>query len=245
MQKPTLPKGWNQVNLEQFIELRSLQGEDGLFNHNIDILCILTDSYPEHFDDVELHEVGEWFKDLQWLYSEPSKKHVTQVGKFHLKSMNDLTLGEFIDLEYYFTQDYIKNMPNICALLYRIPEIVEDDVVVKWESTNFKASSRAHYFLDQPITKLYGILTEYIKFRDQFISKHSNLMTEDIEDDLSDMDDPDERKEAEKQKASNKWGWEQLIWSMCNGDLTKYDQVIQMKLILVFNFLAMRKELDI
>jgi len=222
-----------------------LQPDDGLFNHNIDILCTLTDSYPEDFDDAELHEVAEWFKDLQWLYSEPSKLHSDCVGKFHLKPMNELTLGEFIDLEYYFTQDYIKNLPSICALLYRIPEIIEDGVVAKWETTNFKVSARAHYFLEQPITKLYGILTEYIKFRDQFISSHSNLMTEDVEDDLTDIDDPEERKEAEKQKASNKWGWEQLIWSMCNGDLTKYDQVINMKLILVFNFLAMRKELEI
>ena len=245
MQKPTLPKGWHQVNLEQFIELRSLQPDDGLFNHNIDIICTLTDSYPEDFDDAELHEVSEWFKDLQWLYSEPNKNHSDRVGKFHLKAMNELTLGEFIDLEYYFTQDYIKNLPNICAILYRIPEIIEDDMVAKWETANFKVSSRAHNFLEQPITKMYGILTEYIKFRDQFISSHSNLMTEDVEDDLTDIDDPEERKEAEKQKASNKWGWEQLIWSMCNGDLTKYDQVINMKLILVFNFLAMRKELDI
>jgi hypothetical protein len=245
MQKPTLPKGWNQVSLEQFIELRQLQAEDGMFNHNIDVLCVLTDSYPEDFDDAELHEVGEWFKDLQWLYSEPSKNYVDRVGKFHLKPMNDLTLGEFIDLEYYFSNDYIKYLPNICALLYRIPSRMEDNAVIQWESTEFKTADRAHYFLEQPITKMYGILTEYIKFRDQFITKHSNLMTEDIEDDLSDIDDPDERKEAEKQKASNKWGWEQLIWSMCNGDLTKYDQVINMKLILVFNFLAMRKELDI
>lgn len=245
MQKPTLPKGWNQVSLEQFIELRQLKAEDGLFNHNIDVLCVLTDSYPDDFDDAELHEVGEWFKDLQWLYSEPSKNHVSRVGKFHLKPMNELTLGEFIDLEYYFSNNYIEYLPNICALLYRIPNKVEDDTVIEWESTNFKTSSRTHYFLEQPITKLYGILTEYIKFRDQFITKHSNLMTEDIEEDLSEIDDPEERKEVEKQKASNKWGWEQLIWSMCNGDLTKYDQVINMKLILVFNFLAMRKELDI
>ena len=245
MQKPTLPKAWHQVNLEQFIELRQLKAEDGLFNHNIDVLCVLTDSYPDDFDDAELHEVGEWFKDLQWLYLEPSKNYVDRVGKFHLKPMNELTLGEFIDLEYYFSNDYIKFLPNICALLYRIPSRMEDNSVIEWESTEFKTTSRAHYFLEQPITKMYGILTEYIKFRDQFITKHSNLMTEDIEDDLSDIDDPEERKEAEKQKASNKWGWEQLIWSMCNGDLTKYDQVINMKLILVFNFLAMRKELDI
>jgi hypothetical protein len=32
---------------------------------------------------------------------------------------------------------------------------------------------------------------------------------------------------------------------VCNGDITKYDQVIGMKLVLVFNFLAMRKELEI
>lgn len=231
--------------MNQFIELRSLNSDDGLFNHNIDVLCIVTDSHPNFFDDVDMHDVHEWSKDLKWLHSEPSKLYSDRVGKFHLKPMNELTLGEFIDLEYYFTQDYIKNLPNICALLYRIPEIVEDGVVVKWETTNFKASARAHYFLEQPITKVYGILTEYIKFRDQFISSHSNLMTEDIDDDLSDIDDPEERKEAEKQKASNKWGWEQLIWSMCNGDLTKYEQVIQMKLILVFNFIAMRRELEI
>lgn len=245
MQKPTLPNNWGDITLNQFIELRSLNSDDGLFNHNIDVLCVVTDSHPEAFDDVSMHDVSQWSQDLKWLYSEPSKNYVTQVGKFHLKPMNDLTLGEFIDLEYYFTQDYIKNLPNICALLYRIPEIVEDGVVAKWETTNFKASSRAHYFLEQPITKVYGILTEYIKFRDQFINSHSNLMTEDIEDDLSDIDDPEERKEAEKKKAFNKWGWEQLIWSMCNGDLTKYEQVIQMKLILVFNFIAMRRELEI
>lgn len=245
MLKPTLPSNWSQITLNQFIELRSLNSDDGLFNHNTDVLCIVTDSHPDFFDDVDMHDVHEWSKELKWLYSEPSKLYSNRLGKFHLKPMNELTLGEFIDLEYYFTQDYIKNLPNICALLYRIPDRIEDDTVVKWEETNFKVEARAHYFLEQPITKVYGILTEYIKFRDQFISSHSNLMTEDIEDDLSDIDDPEERKEAEKQKASNKWGWEQLIWSMTNGDLTKYEQVINMKLILVFNFIAMRRELDI
>lgn len=245
MLKPTLQKGWNQVSLEQFVELRQLSTEYGAFNHNIDILCTLTDSHPDDFDDLDITEMAEWFKDLQWLYSEPSKNYVNQIGKFHLKPMVDLTLGEFIDLEYYFNADYIKHLPNICALLYRIPEIVEDGVVAKWESTQFKSSSRTHYFLDQPITKIYGVLAEYIKFRDNFIDQHKNIMTEKIDDDLADIEDPEEKREAEKEKASQKWGWEQLIWSMCNGDLTKYQAIIDMKLVLVFNFIAMRKELDI
>ena len=245
MPKPTLPKRWNQVSLEQFIELRQLKGDDGVFNHNIDIICALTDSLPEDFDDLDITEVTEIFKDLQWLYTEPSKLYTDRIGKFYLKPMNDLTLGEFIDLEYYFTIDYIQYLPNICALLYRIPSVVEDNVVSKWESNDFKTSSRVHYFLDQPITKMYGVLTEYIKFRDNFITSHQMMLVEQVEDDLEDITDPEERKEAEKEKASQKWGWEQLIWSVCNGDLTKYDQVIGMKLVLVFNFLAMRKELEI
>lgn len=245
MLNQTLPKGWNQVTLEQFIELRQLKAEDGIFNHNIDVLCALTDSLPEDFDTLDIAEVADIFKELQWLYTEPSKLYGNRVGKFHLKPMNDLTLGEFIDLEYYFTTDYIQYFPNICALLYRIPELMEDGVVSKWETTDFKTSSRVHYFLYQPITKVYGVLTDYIKFRDSFISSHKNLMSEQVGEDLNDITDPEEKKEAEREKSSQKWGWEQLIWSMCNGDLTKYDQVINMKLVLVFNFLAMRKELDI
>jgi hypothetical protein len=254
MQKPILPKGWSQVNLEQFIELRQLKADDGAFNHNIDILCILTDSYPDDFDDVEIKDIGEWFKDLQWLYTEPSKrasqtitrtKIDASIEEMYLKPMNELTLGEFIDLEYYFTSDYITNLPKICAILYQVPSAFEDDQPIFEGKSIAKASQLAHRFLDQPITSVYGVLTEYIKFRDQFINQHHNLMSEDMDDDISEIEDPEEKKEAEKQKASNKWGWEQLIWSMCNGDITKYDEVIKMKLVLIFNFLAMRKELDI
>lgn len=254
MQRPTLPKAWSQITLEQFIELRQLKADDGAFNHNIDILCILTDSFPEDFDDVEIDELSEWLKELQWLYTEPSKRAsqiITRttidasMEEMYLKPMNELTLGEFIDLEYYFTSDYIVNLPKICAILYQVPSTFIDDQPVFKGANIAKASQLAHRFLDQPITSVYGVLTEYIKFRDQFINQHHNLMNEDIEDDLEDIDDPEERKEAEKKKSSNKWGWEQMIWSMCNGDITKYDEVINMKLVLIFNFLAMRKELEI
>jgi|694.fasta_scaffold42801_6 hypothetical protein len=254
MQKPTLPKGWNQVSLEQFIELRKLKGEDGAFNHKIDIMCILTDTYADDWDDVEILELNEWLKDLKWLYTEPSKRASQTIARtkidasmeeMYLKPMNELTLGEFIDLEYYFTNDYIDNLPKICAILYQVPSTFIDDQPIFKGVNIAKASQLAHRFLDQPITSVYGVLTDYIKFRDQFINKHHNLMNEDMDDDLEDIDDPEERKEAEKKKSSNKWGWEQMIWSMCNGDITKYDDVINMKLVLIFNFLAMRKELDI
>jgi hypothetical protein len=245
MQKPILPKGWNQITLEQFIELRQLKGEDGVFNHNIDIMCILTDTYSDDWDDVEILDLNEWLKELKWLFTEPSKRASSTVDDMYLKPMNELTLGEFIDLEYYFTNDYIANLPKICAVLYQRPSLFVDNQPIFNGRSIAKPSQLAYLFMDKPITSVYGVLTEYIKFRDQFINQHHNLMNEDIEDDLEDIDDPEERKEAEKKKSSNKWGWEQMIWSMCNGDITKYDDVINMKLVLIFNFLAMRKQLEI
>lgn len=245
MQKPMLPKGWNQITVEQFIDLRQLKTDDGVFNHNIDIMCILTDTYSEEWDDVEILELNDWIKELKWLFTEPSKKSSKIINEMYLKPMNELTLGEFIDLEYYFTNDYISNIPKICAVLYQIPSSFINNEPIFPLKGIAKPSQLAYIFLELPITSVYGVLTEYIKFREQFMTQHNNLISEDIDDDIDDIDDPEEKKESEKQKSLNKWGWEQLIWSMCNGDLTKYDQVINMKLVLVFNFLAMRKELDI
>ena len=69
-------------------------------------------------------------------------------------------------------------------------------------------------------------------------------MTESFEDDEV-IDDPEELKEQEQEKKASKWGWEQLIWTMCDGDLSKFDAITDTKLVLIFNFLAMRKELEI
>jgi hypothetical protein len=71
-------------------------------------------------------------------------------------------------------------------------------------------------------------------------------MTESYEDDFE-TDEPldiEEQKELEEEKKSQKWAWEQLIWNLCNEDLTKFNAVCDLPLILVFNFLGMRKELN-
>jgi protease II len=72
-------------------------------------------------------------------------------------------------------------------------------------------------------------------------------MTESYEDDFeidSNMDAED-LKAVEEEKKQQKWGWEQLIWHLCNEDLTKFHAVCDLPLILVFNFLGMRKELNV
>jgi len=238
-----LPKQWSQVTIEQFIEIRSLNIEDGTLQYNTDVLSILSDLPIEDFDDIELDELQELTKQLAWMTSEPSKRYQHQLDELKLKPFVDITLGEFITLEGFVTDDYIKNLRNICAILYRKTSIDEWGNVIT-EPYKFKSSERAHLFDDYPITSVFGLIPEYLQFRQNFLDSHSNLMTESFEDD-EESTDPEERKEQEEEKKSSKWGWEQLIWSMCNGDLSKFEAITDTKLILIFNFLAMRKELEI
>jgi len=207
------------------------------------VLSILSDLPIEEFDEIELDELQELTKQLAWMTSEPSKRYQHQLDELKLKPFVDITLGEFITLEAFVTDDYIKNLRNICAILYRKTSTDEWGNVIT-EPYKFKSTERVHLFNDYPITSVFGLIPEYLQFRQSFLDSHANLMTESFEDDEV-IDDPEELKEKEQEKKASKWGWEQLIWMMCDGDLSKFDAITDTKLVLIFNFLAMRKELEI
>ena len=115
------------------------------------------------------------------------------------------------------------------------------------EPYNYHSSDRLDWFMDFPITDVFGLLPEYIKFREGFIDQYKNLMDESYEDDFEPTEqmDAEEMKAIEEEKKQKKWAWEQLIWHLCNEDLTRFHAVCELPLILVFNFLGMKKELNV
>jgi hypothetical protein len=246
MLKNKLPKAWNQITIESFIELRTLSDEDGVFNYQIDVLCTLLDCYPEDLDDITIEELEGLLIEVKFIKGEPHKNYKNEIGIYQLKPFNKITLGEFISLESYFSDNYIEKLPNIVAILYRRVRVNEwgDNVL---ESYNYHSNDRLNWFLDFPITDVYGLLPEYIKFREDIIDQYKNLMSESYEDDFEPYEnmDSEEQKELEEEKKQKKWAWEQLIWSLCNEDLTKFHAVCELPLILVFNFLGMKKELSV
>jgi hypothetical protein len=246
MLKNKLPKAWNQITIESFIELRTLSDEDGVFNYQIDVLCTLLDCYPEDLDDITIEELEDLLMEVKFIRGEPHKNYKKEIGVYKLKPFNKITLGEFISLESYFSDNYIEKLLNIVAILYRRVRVNEwgDNVL---ESYNYHSNDRLDWFLDFPITDVYGLLPEYIKFREDIIDQYKNLMSESYEDDFETDStlDAEEQKEFEEEKKQKKWAWEQLIWSLCNEDLTKFHAVCELPLILVFNFLGMKKELSV
>jgi hypothetical protein len=246
MLKNKLPKAWNQITIESFIELRTLSQDEGVFNYQIDVLCTLLDCYPEDLDHLAIEELDELLIEVKFIRDEPPKNYNKKIGNFTLKPFNKITLGEFISLEAYFSDNYIEKLLNIIAILYRRVRVNEwDDEIL--EPYNFNSNDRLDWFLDFPITEVYGLLPEYIKFREGIIDQYKNLMIESYEDDFEvDQNmDAEDLKTVEEEKKQKKWAWEQLIWHLCNEDLTKFNAVCELPLILVFNFLGMKKELNV
>ncbi len=118
-----VPKGWHEVKLYQFKELRELKDSEGFFNTQLETLAILLDVPSDELEELSLDEIGELFKSVKWVLSEPKKAHANEViidgDTYILKPFKKLTLDEFIDLNYFLTNDYLKHISHIVSVFYR------------------------------------------------------------------------------------------------------------------------------
>ena len=252
-----LPNSWHDVKLYQFKELRALKEAGGFFNIQLETLAILADVSTDEIEELTLEEIGELFKSVKWVLNEPKKGLFNELflgGYFYtLQPFKKLTLDEFIDLEYFLQNDYLVHISHIVSVFWR------RSTLDQWENVHFEPYifspfDRHDLFDDVEITKVYGILNEYLKYRENFMQKYAALFNSDDEPDeekLSpkDFDSIEEYKDElraqEESKKARKWGWEALIYDLCEGDFTKIKAVGELPLILVFNMLAMRKEMGL
>jgi hypothetical protein len=79
--------------VEQFLEIRSLSSENGIFNYQIDVLSALTDSDISEFEELDIDELSELTSQIKWIQSDPSRRYKNKLDKYVLKPFSKLTLG--------------------------------------------------------------------------------------------------------------------------------------------------------
>jgi len=214
-----------------------------MFNYQIDVLSALTDSNISDFEELDIDELTVLTEQIKWINSEPSKRYKNKLDKYVLKPFTKISLGEFIDLEHYFSNNYLDHFCHILALLYRrtSKNVYGDDII---EPYNYSPSDRLDWYLDYKITDVYGLIPEYIKFRENFTNTYTNLLVDVVPDDEV-LDDADEIKEQKREQEKQKFAWESTIMALCNDDLSKFNSILDMSVVLVFNILGMKKTLDV
>jgi len=213
-----------------------------MFNYQIDVLSALTDSDISKFEELDIDELSVLTEQIKWLQSEPSKRYKNKLDKYVLKPYSKLSLGEFIDLEHYFSNNYLEHFCHILALLYRrtSKNVYGDDIIEPYE---YSPRDRLDWYLDYPITDVYGLIPEYLKYRENFTNTYTNLLVDVVPDDEV-LDDAEEIKEQKREQEKQKFAWESTIMALCNDDLSKFNDILDMSAVLVFNILGMKKTFD-
>jgi len=243
-----LPKKWSDVTIEQFIEISEIDKEQGAYHYNSEILAIICNEPSDSIEDMDIDDLFKLVAQCKWALSQPPNKYKAELLGMKVKPFNKLCLYEYIDLDYYFTNNYVTNLANICGILYRQTKINEwgEEIIEPYE---YDCTIRADKFLDLPITDVYGLINEFLKFRDNFLNTYKNLFQGEEPPELSQEDKakltPEELKEEEADKKDSKWSWERMVYGLCNNDLTKSDKIGGLPLTYVFNMLGMKKELEI
>lgn len=246
------PKNFGSISVAQYVELLELNPEDfdSSFEFQIERLSIILDEDAEHLENnLNIEELSDLNSSTAWIKGRVKGEFVENYGEFKFKPLEHLTLGEFIDLENLFSKGYYLNIKKILAIIYRRYRVDEFKNEF-FEPYIFDLEKRAELFDEFKMSNAQSIIEKYLKYREFFISKRKTLFKSDEEKEIeeSETNEPKTREEIEEEKQEKifeRWGWEFMIYKLCKGDLTKVEEVTELNLILVFNFEAMKKELNV
>lgn len=254
MAKFNIPKNWDECYIDQYVAIKQLEQdtEMSFYSMQIEKLAILTDtmSTDDVWEDMSVEEISGLIKQLHWLRMEPSVNYKREIDDMKIVDIRKISFGEFLDLEYLFT-DYYNNLTKICGVLYRKTKTNEwgTEIYQPYDDVNFDT---AHLpFENLYITDVYGIIPEYLKFKEHITTAYNALFEpiiqeedNDNEEALNELFDEAERIEMEKQEERNKkWGWELILRKLSNGDITKIEAILKSPLIFVLNQISLEREL--
>lgn len=242
-----LPTNWDGVNYLMFKELMELNSnQDSYTDYNRELIAILSnaDNYDD-IDDLDISEMMRLIKSVEFIKSMPITLH-HQIGPFTLKKTQEITLGEYIDLAYYIGEDYIINMTRICALLFRKNKLDEWGNKILEPVDSIDLEERANEFNEYSISQLYPPIKYFTDFTAMISEIHSELLAPSFDEEINTENLPPEMiedilAEEKKEKENAKWSWENVLYKLSDGDITKYEAILKLPVLFIYNQLAFRK----
>lgn len=249
---------WSDITISQFIELSQLPKDSE--DLNFQSFGVIYDIGQDEIDELSYDE----FNDLQLKLNFMSRLPTQLVGNIQIKTTQlvliedlvKLSLGEWIDIEN-LLPDLINNLPVIAAILYRKQILGDDFNPDVFEPYGQYIHHRSALFNESSMADIYGIIPHVLKFRTMIHTNYSGLFnnlegeeTNEVEDEDEDFIESSiekkERLDEEKTaKYKSKWGWDTVVYSLAKGDITKFEAIYAMPLVMVLNFMSMKYELKL
>jgi hypothetical protein len=249
-----LPKNWNLITIDQYLELKSLEQEElsgtSLVLEQLAVL-LDTDSTDPDIENLDVDDLFTCLEQLQFLSVDPPSNSQKLQIEYEPIELNELVLGEFIDLEHYI-EEPLDNLKIILAILFKKRSEDEWNNII-YEPYIYDINQRAEKFGGIPITSGMYWLRKYQNWKKDFLKTYENLFEDadtgkeiqEEKQELSGYENIEYQKELRRQQTKAKFSWENTIYGLANGDITKFNDVFAQKAILVFNVLGMKKTFEV
>lgn len=247
---------WNDISVEQFIEIKNLKLEDfnSHFEYYKELISICYQKSNDEIDEMDIDEFDDLKNKISFLFTDIPEKNkdivlINNISFHFINNLNKITLAEWLDLEYYLLNDFNNNFTKILAILFRIKE--EKNSILfpdKFEEYESFSSHRANLFLNIKLTDVYGVVKKYITWRENLLQQYHGLFKNQDETDnakdltekeieiLTESDQKQLKSDIEKEKKIAKWNIEVFLKNITGNDITKVEQIIKLNLIFILNW---------
>lgn len=240
----------HSLTLRKYLEIIDLKPDnfDTQIDYKIEVVSIYLDKDSEEVESYQYSEINSVYDSIllpENINNKESKK-ILRINKRDLKLIpfNNLTLGEWIDLEHYITKP--DTILETLAVLYRVYKAGNDFELDEFEEYGNWIEHRKNLFLDVNVEDIWNVRTEYINFRNEVLQRYSGLFEQEVEEeeDLEGLS-PAQIAEYNRLKAleetQKSFNWEYIIMALAGDDASKFEQILKMPMILVFNLLSALK----
>ena len=148
--------------------------------------------------------------------------------QYKLPIFDELTFGEWIDLDYFITNE--NHMINVLSRLLISSNINLTSIQIL----------AGEIETEMPVIEALTIFDAFTHWRLDLIKKNDALFqSKEDEEELEEGDLPEEEEEEEKQEEST---WMDIAYSLSGDDIIKVNSILDINIIEVFNWLNYQKE---
>lgn len=212
---------WNDCTVEQWQEVLEIIATKGILP--TDFVLEIGDVFFDIPDDLGERDLRKLKTAISFIKSPVSEKYKQEVNGNQIKKLSRLSLANYIDLDVLLVNNSLTDaLPNAVKILYDLNDAVYD---VK-------------------ITDVYGAVMEFRTYRKQVGEKYPTVFDSDEDGEFPEgyEPEPEELEEANKGRSTDEQ-WLTVVFGLTQGDITKYQHVMSLPHILVFNWVALGESL--
>lgn len=232
-----IPKSWQEITLEQYMQLMELgddiPGNDGLLLK----LAALTGSEIEEINKMVASDFQDAISRLDFISTPPSGPPLEMLKGHKMRELSRMTVGEFTDLE-------MRQKPEFLHL--HLSFLYPEDM--KYEPD--KRFAHAEEFRACKMSEALPALRHYQEWREKMFNDYAGLFSSGEPAEAPKDERPADRKrrlreEEHERRQAERWNWFGFISRLAGNDPMKFESASELNIVFALNFVAYMKENNI